>query len=96
MNKKLISMHEFKQKQKIVEAELDTIGCVELKEVFYDRISWTTPKAIQICKGEKFAWVARSVIAEINEGSENEPSSMFVFSWVDVNFSLPIKAVNRE
>lgn len=86
MSNKIITLRELKIKQEHVNSDLDNKGCVELKEIFFDLIIWTTPKAVLLQKGNKTAWVARSVIAEVTESTENEPNSMFVFSWVNINF----------
>lgn len=77
---KVITLSEFKADQYKTDQALDSIGKVELVEVFFDSIVWTTPKAIRLKKGNKTAWVARKIIQSV-ELSETEPCSLWILSW---------------
>lgn len=77
---KVISVGDFKANQYKTDQILDAVGKVELVEVFFDSISWTTPRAIQIKKGNKKAWIARKIIDSV-ELSETEPCSLWMLSW---------------
>ena len=85
MSTKVVKLSDFKAKQYQTNQVLDSLGSVELKEVFFDSITWTTEKALLLRKGNKTAWVARSVIESVDL-VENEPSSMWVFNWVLIDW----------
>ena len=85
MSTKVVKLSDFKAKQYQTNQVLDSLGSVELKEVFFDSIVWTTEKALLLRKGNKTAWVARSVIESVDL-VENEPSSMWVFNWVLIDW----------
>lgn len=85
MSTKVVKLSDFKAKQYQTNQVLDSLGSVELKEVFFDSITWTTEKALLLKKGNKTAWVARSVIESVDL-VENEPSSMWVFNWVLIDW----------
>ena len=85
MSTKVVKLSDFKAKQYQTNQALDSLGSVELKEVFFDSITWTTEKALLLRKGDKTAWVARSVIESVDL-VENEPSSMWFFNWVIINW----------
>lgn len=88
MVNKIIKLSDFKINQYKVDQVLDSIGEVELKEVFFDNIIWTTPKAILLKKGNKTAWVARSVIESIDlaEDDKGEPKSLWLFKWANLDW----------
>ena len=90
-----IGLLEAKQLKEKTESVLDKIGTVELKEIFFDSIAWIRPKAILIKKGKQQCWVARSVIVSINNTEVNatEPSSIEVYSWVDLEWQPISKKV---
>ena len=77
---KIVSLGEFKVNRYKTDQMLDATGQVELQQVFFDKISWTTPRAIQIQKGKKRAWIARKIIDSV-ELSETEPCSLWMLSW---------------
>lgn len=87
MSKKLISIAEYKKKVEETQVHIDQKGCVELKQIFFDSILWTTPKAICLKKADKKAWVARKVIVEITiSEDENEPCDLWVPTWVSIEW----------
>ena len=66
MSNKFVSINDWKKMVDNTQETIDKNGSVELKQVFFDKVLWTTAKAICIQKGSTKAWIARKVIAEIN------------------------------
>lgn len=82
MNK--VKLKDFKAEVEKTNDKIDRTAEVELETVYFDKLVWTTLKAICIERNNKTAWIARSVIFSIDF---NEPFSVVIPTLVNVRWT---------